>query len=49
MFLKEDLEEIRKADFSFISHKFLELKENGNRSFKKKNYLEALNSYIEVT
>ena len=48
MFLIEEFKDIRKKDFSFISHKFFELKSKGNRLYKKKKYVEALNTYIEV-
>lgn len=49
LFVSDEIKQIRKKnDFSFIVHKFLELKDKGNKLYKKKKYREALDAYIEV-
>lgn len=49
LFVNEEIKSIRKRnDFCFISHKFSEYKEKGNKFYKKKKFREAVDSYIEV-
>lgn len=48
MFLDENLEEIRKNDFSCVSLKFSLFKNKGYRLYRKKKFEEAFSSYIKV-
>lgn len=49
LFVNEETKQIRKKqDFSYISLKYLEYKEKGNRLYKKKKFRDAVDAYIEV-
>lgn len=48
LFASEKIRQLRQKDFTFTHFIFEEMKEKGNKLYKKGKFRDAIDSYIEV-